>query len=255
LQLKKIPDENEVLKGVGAPTTPPTDPTENKTYFDTTTNQITHYWNAATAAWVPIVGSFPIIKLCDGTNATPTTKFATPAATGAYNTGYVAGQLPGGCSTLLDIYWDNANKAITVGKAGSSNAASAQYGTVSGGASNVAAGQWDTIAGGVGNATANTASTISGGYLNQSGGAYATVGGGASNIAMGSYATVSGGSGNAVNGNYSAVYGGVGNNVSGVYSGAAGISNVVSGVGSFAYGNAVNIAGNYSLGYGLSNTF
>jgi hypothetical protein len=75
LTIKKIPDENEVLKGVGAPTAPPTDPTENKTWFDTATSQITHYWNAVTATWVPIVGSFPLIKKCDGTNATVSDRF------------------------------------------------------------------------------------------------------------------------------------------------------------------------------------
>jgi hypothetical protein len=47
--------ENEVLTGPGAPAGTPPDATERKFWVNTTTNQITHYWNGA--AWVPLTAA------------------------------------------------------------------------------------------------------------------------------------------------------------------------------------------------------
>jgi hypothetical protein len=54
LSLKKLPIENEVLKGPAAPTAPPAEPTENKTWFNTTTSTITHYWDSTAQAWIEV---------------------------------------------------------------------------------------------------------------------------------------------------------------------------------------------------------
>jgi hypothetical protein len=103
LTLKKIPIENEVLKGIGAPVAPPIDPTENKTWFDTATSQISHYWDAAAAAWKPVVGTFPIIKKCDNSNAVATDKFFT------YDKVTSAVAAPANAAAHLLVFPDNGN--------------------------------------------------------------------------------------------------------------------------------------------------
>jgi hypothetical protein len=55
LTIRKIPIENEVLRGAGIPAAAPADPTENKIWFNTLLNQETHWWDSVTASWKPIV--------------------------------------------------------------------------------------------------------------------------------------------------------------------------------------------------------
>jgi hypothetical protein len=107
LKLKRLPNENEVLQGVGAPTLPPADPTENKTWFNTTTDQTTHFWEAATSTWVPIVGSFPIIKKCDNTNAAATDRFITANAGST-----VANASLGGATPTARVLWTHDNNGL-----------------------------------------------------------------------------------------------------------------------------------------------
>jgi hypothetical protein len=94
--------DNEIISGTVTPVAAPADPSERKLFVNTTSNQITHFWSGV--AWVPIVGTFPIILRCDGTNALASDRFLTANAGSG-----VASPLLGGVAATSRQLWSFAN--------------------------------------------------------------------------------------------------------------------------------------------------
>ena len=123
--------------------------------------------------------------------------------------------------------------------AGSHNAATAPYSSVTSGYANTASGTCSSVSGGVQGEASGYYSSVSGGGLNQASGTYASVSGGWSNGASGAYSSVSGGNDNQATGYYSSVSGGVFNESMGSYSSVSG------GIFNEAMGTDSSVSGGY----------
>lgn len=242
------PNENEILRGPGAPTAPPIDPTENKVWIDSNTQQVTHHWNATTAAWVPVVGTFPNILRCDGTTAPANQRFAVPAAAGTYLTSTVVGQNAAGCSVLVDETYNSTTGAIVGGANLQANTGAGSRAFVGSGNANAASGDRTAIVGGQSNTASGTLNFVGGGNANAAGGS--------------SYNNIMGGNGNTVtDGSYNSIGGGALNDITANTGStiAGGTNNDVAGTASYATiggGNANAVLGGAyaTIGGGNSNT-
>jgi len=127
--------------------------------------------------------------------------------------------------------------------AGESNAASADYCTVSGGTNNSASTVYSTIGGGRGNQI--TEGTLQEGLNRPAQIGGATIGGGEFNSVTGAATTISGGSGNTATGNWASVGGGEGNIANGDHATVAGGKNITASAnGATVVGGLFNQASN-----------
>ncbi len=140
--------------------------------------------------------------------------------------------------------------------AGSDNAVSGPYASVSGGNKNTASKFVSSVSGGNQNTASGRNTSVNGGQLNTASGEYSSVGGGRDNTASGHRSVVGGGNNNTASGEDSSVSGGDTNAASGVVSVVSGgLQNAASGYNSSVSGGHRNFATGYysSVSGGSSN--
>ena len=116
----------------------------------------------------------------------------------------------------------HTNTGVSSFVAGSANAGTGDFASISGGSANIAGGIASSIGGGNGNRADSLVSTVGGGNNNRAAARSATVGGGSYNAATGTFSTIGGGGGvfaadsNSASGVGAGVLGGAHNYASGI---------------------------------------